>query len=151
ARGSHDGWFWSYYAPRKKDGTITQKVDGHEYPFEYPNSGFGLYCIRCHASAERAYTFASLRNIEGFPGQPLTFLVDDSWKAPPAPAAREARPPRIVRTASASTATHGLPPSAPEVKVQPDRAGTEADPKFLAYFDAIPDVPRRRVVAIPNQ
>ena len=77
--GSHDGWFWSNPAKNQ------QVVDYYSYPFEEPYSGFGLYCVRCHASTTspgptQEYTFASLRNIEGFPGEPLLFRVDDSWR-----------------------------------------------------------------------
>ena len=77
--GSHDGWFWSNPA---KDQEV---VDIHSYPFDYPISGFGIYCVRCHASTKTTgetneYTFASLRNIRGYPGEPLIFRVDDSWR-----------------------------------------------------------------------
>lgn len=79
SRGSHDGWFWSNPA---KDQKV---VNYYEYPFEEPYSGFGLYCVRCHASTQspgpvNEFTFASLRNIQGFPGQPLLFRVDNSWR-----------------------------------------------------------------------
>jgi hypothetical protein len=71
--GSKDGWYWSFYAPG-------QKVDDPaRYPYDYPNSDFGIYCVRCHASAEKEFTFSSPRNIAGKPGEPLTFRVDDSW------------------------------------------------------------------------
>jgi len=79
AAGSHDGWFWSNPA---KDQKV---VDNHQYPFDHPISGFGIYCVRCHASTRTVgetneYTFAALRNIQGFPGEPLLFRVDDSWR-----------------------------------------------------------------------
>ncbi|MEQ8838238.1 MAG: cytochrome P460 family protein, partial [Lacipirellulaceae bacterium] len=77
--GSHDGWYWSNPA---KDQKV---VDNHEYPFDHPIGGFGIYCVRCHASTEshgetNEYTFSSLRNVEGYPGEPLLFRVDDSWR-----------------------------------------------------------------------
>ncbi|TWU27757.1 cytochrome P460 family protein [Bythopirellula polymerisocia] len=79
SQSSHDGWFWSNPA---KD---QQVVDNHQYPFDHPISGFGIYCVRCHASAQtkgatNEYTFASLRNIKGFLGEPLLFRIDDSWR-----------------------------------------------------------------------
>lgn len=79
AAGSHDGWFWSNPA---KD---QQVVNNHEYPFDHPISGFGIYCVRCHASTKsngetNEFTFSALRNIEGYPGEPLLFRVDDSWR-----------------------------------------------------------------------
>lgn len=71
--GSKDGWYWSFYMPG-------QAVDDPaQYPFAYPNSDFGLYCVRCHASAAQEMTFSELDNITGFPGDPLTFRVDNSW------------------------------------------------------------------------
>ena len=70
---SKDGWYWSYYGPG-------QAVDNPDaYPYDYPNSGFGQYCVRCHASAESEYTFSDLVNVEGYPGDPITFRVDKSW------------------------------------------------------------------------
>ncbi len=85
SRGSHDGWFWSNPAKNQK------VVDYYKYPFEEPYSGFGLYCVRCHGStkspgAVNEFTFAALRNIKGFPGAPLLFRVDDSWRAEDEPA-----------------------------------------------------------------
>jgi len=76
--GAHDGWFWSNPAKNQRP------VDCFSYPFEEPVSGFGLYCVRCHASTKthgetNEYTFASLRNVQGFPGEPLRFNIDDSW------------------------------------------------------------------------
>lgn len=83
SKGSHDGWFWSN--PSAKP----EVADNKQYPFDPPKSGFGLYCVRCHAAtqspveeasnARNEFTFASLRNIEGFPGEPILFRVDDSW------------------------------------------------------------------------
>lgn len=85
SQGAHDGWFWSN--PAKG-----QKVLDNHADFSHPMSGFGLYCVRCHAStetpgakpeaADNEFTFASLRNIEGYPGEPILFRVDDSWQTP---------------------------------------------------------------------
>ena len=83
ASGSHDGWFWS-------NPTAHPVVaDNHEYPFDHPASGFGIYCVRCHAATQsplatkpdvqNEFTFSALRNIAGFPGEPIIFRVDDSW------------------------------------------------------------------------
>jgi hypothetical protein len=79
AKAAHDGWFWSNPAKAQK------VVDNHQYPFDHPVSGYGIYCVRCHASAKTTgdtneYTFAALRNIKGFPGEPIIFNVDDSWR-----------------------------------------------------------------------
>ncbi|XSG83012.1 MAG: hypothetical protein ACPW61_04330 [Methyloligella sp. ZOD6] len=72
--GAHDGWYWSN--PKRGES----KPHAHDYPFKYRESGFGQYCVRCHASAADHGTFSSLRNIKGFPGDPLRFRVDDSWR-----------------------------------------------------------------------
>ena len=79
SEGSHDGWFWS------NPGKNQKVVDYYSYPFEEPYSGFGIYCVRCHGSTKsdgltNEYTFSALRNIQGFPGEPLLFRVDDSWR-----------------------------------------------------------------------
>ncbi|MEM9411664.1 MAG: cytochrome P460 family protein, partial [Planctomycetota bacterium] len=89
SKGSHDGWFWSNPYPSGDDRT-PKVVDNHKYPFYHPESGFGHYCVRCHAAtqspeienpvANNEFTFSSLRNIKGFPGEPIIFRVDDSWR-----------------------------------------------------------------------
>ncbi len=103
---SKDGWFWSFY-----DTIPKQPVDFDAYPFNYPNSGFGNYCVRCHASAVSEHTFASLRNIAGEAGEPLQYRVDDSWR--PDPFAKEASEahPQVQHDAPAELPlkTSGLP------------------------------------------
>jgi hypothetical protein len=69
---SKDGWYW------------TEVYDGMTFPsIAYPKGGYGQYCLRCHASAEKEYTFSTLNNIKGFPGQYITFYQDDSWRENP--------------------------------------------------------------------
>ncbi|MEY2551628.1 MAG: hypothetical protein QOG12_1772, partial [Verrucomicrobiota bacterium] len=51
AKGSKDGWYW---AEIWKD----QVIDNNNPPYSVPNAGFGLYCLRCHTSAEKDFTFA---------------------------------------------------------------------------------------------
>ncbi|HXW13483.1 MAG TPA: cytochrome P460 family protein, partial [Terriglobia bacterium] len=68
---SYDGWFWGEAWDKMPFG-----------PLQYPNAGFGIYCVRCHASAEREHTFSALENIKGYPGTYLTFRVDDTWRVP---------------------------------------------------------------------
>ncbi len=125
--GSHDGWFWSNPA---KGQCV---ADNHRYPFDYPISGFGLYCVRCHAAthspgtepADRGneFTFASLRNIEGFPGEPILFRVDDSWRQE----AKQEKP------ADAGSGSH---PKCTQPK-PPDRPARRPDERFLALFNSI--------------
>ncbi len=81
SKGSRDGWFW---------GELFNPMDfKNPNKFQYPNTGYGIYCLRCHASAEKELTFASLTNIKGASGFPLQYRVDDSWRAEtkPLPAA----------------------------------------------------------------
>lgn len=62
--GAFDGWYWGYAG-------ITP---ARQPAIDYPNSGFGLYCTRCHASAESELTFSAVRNVD--PAQdPLSFVV----------------------------------------------------------------------------
>lgn len=62
-KGSFDGWYWSYQG--LKPGAPNSDID-------YPDSGFALYCLRCHASAEKESTFLSLKNVEG---DPISFNI----------------------------------------------------------------------------
>lgn len=101
--GSRDGWFWAEVytkTPTSKGMTFGGT--------QYPNAGFGLYCLRCHASANVATTFAALDNIKGFPGEPLIFKVDDTWRTPPPSTVATPRPVQIDREheKNAVLATH---------------------------------------------
>lgn len=72
AAASKDGWFW---------GEVWNSPPMSDSQFQYPNVGYGLYCLNCHSSAQKEHTFASLSNIKGAPGWPLQFRVDDSWRS----------------------------------------------------------------------
>lgn len=76
SKASRDGWFWGELY-NSKDAPLNFKAPNR---FQYPNTGYGLYCLRCHASAEKELTFASLSNIKDAPGFPLQYRVDDSWR-----------------------------------------------------------------------
>ena len=76
SKASLDGWFWA----ELWNGSTPEKSMNFNNPFQYPNGGYGLYCLRCHASAESELTFSSLNNIQGAPGWPLQYRVDDSWR-----------------------------------------------------------------------
>lgn len=99
SKASYDGWFWgSVSAPTLKNGKVQSKQEAlkaqldtranndKEGSYVATNgvrlSGFGMPCLRCHASAENELTFASLRNIKGFnaEGDPLRFLDDGTWR-----------------------------------------------------------------------
>ena len=81
SKASFDGWFWAEVWNGSSPTTSMNFVN----PFQYPNAGYGLVCLRCHSSAEKERTFASLNNIEGAPGWPLQYRVDDSWRSEQAP------------------------------------------------------------------
>jgi hypothetical protein len=116
SQGAQDGWFWSIHGGGGK-------VDSHEYPFAYPESGFGNYCTRCHASAEKEMTFADLENIKGYHGEVLTYYVDDSWRDPPKNGVKKEQkpaPPRAVNPDflsffPAEKLSHGEPLAIPPV------------------------------------
>ena len=79
SRGAKDGWYWAeVYDGMSPDATTTFGP-----PFNYPNGGFGHYCLNCHSSAAQQHTFAALNNVAGFPGDPLAFRVDNSWRTAP--------------------------------------------------------------------
>jgi len=80
-KASLDGWFWVEVWNGSKPSTSMSFTN----KFQYPNGGYGLMCLRCHSSAESQLTFASLSNIEGAPGWPLQYRVDDSWRSTPSP------------------------------------------------------------------
>lgn len=116
ARGAKDGWFWGEFF----DG---MNFDDDGPSFSYPWAGFGLYCLRCHATAEKELTFSALRNINGFPGQPIVFPNDGSWRPTP-------------------------PPNPPIMPLTP---GRQANPDFLRTFTAIPGVPFDAVQKMPSE
>lgn len=123
SKGSADGWFWAELFDK-------MVPDRHQYPFAYPNAGFGLYCVRCHASAEKESTFASLNNIKGFPGEFLTYRVDDTWRDEKKREARHKTEPLL------------LAPPAPVVA---------PNPEFLQTFRSIAPVLANEVQRIPNE
>ncbi|MDX6693848.1 MAG: hypothetical protein QOF02_1451 [Blastocatellia bacterium] len=49
-----DGWYWT-------DGGPTVN-----YTYNYPNAGYGLYCMNCHAStAKNTLTYSAINNVKG--------------------------------------------------------------------------------------
>ncbi len=77
-QGAYDGWFWGMFG---WSGWEPDWPPGPSNP--YPKMGFGQWCMNCHASAEDNLTFASLRNVEGEPGEPLVYLSQDFFSAEP--------------------------------------------------------------------
>lgn len=125
AKGSADSWWWGelYF---KADGT---PLDFDDHNFAYPNAGFGIYCTRCHASAEKEQTFSALNNIEGFPGEPLTFRVDDTW-----------------RDEGKGSVRHSVPAAPP-----PPTPIVAPNPEFLQTFRTLGPIEEPSVVKLPNE
>ncbi len=152
SKGSHDGWFWS------NPGKDQQVVDNHQYPFDHPISGFGIYCVRCHAStkthgATNEYTFASLRNIAGFPGEPLLFRVDDSWRhkehvevpVEPALSAEDSNENLLAEIKQVSVSSH---PRCSE-SAHPELCNPKLNHNFLRQFPTIDAKARDQVLHFP--
>jgi len=111
SKGSKDGWFWGEFFDK-------MVFDDDQPPFQYPWAGYGLYCVRCHASAEKELTFSSLNNIKGFYGDPIDFPDDGSWRGNPA-----------------GTEIEGT--LFPLVALKPAR---RANPDILRTFNSVPEV-----------
>jgi Cytochrome P460 len=75
---AQDGWFWGWFGWSGWDPDEPSDAANR-----YPYMGFGQYCVNCHASAANNQTFASLRNVEGEPGEPLVFLSQHFFDSPP--------------------------------------------------------------------
>ena len=88
SEASSDGWFWGSVSSPSANQTIMQSIAQQVDTLENRGvgslrfSGFGMPCIRCHASAEKEMTFSNLGNILGQPGDALIFKMDDSWRTP---------------------------------------------------------------------
>ncbi len=80
---SADGWFWgSVSLGQAIDQQVDTRANRDNSAVQLRYSGFAMPCIRCHASAESELTFSDLANIKGFSGEPLQFMVDNSWRTP---------------------------------------------------------------------
>ena len=112
-------------------------VDGNEYPFNYPDAGFGQYCVRCHASAEKVFTFSALRNIAGEEGSPVSYRVDNSWM------------PTEDETDDPSRTHEDLAEEPDAAALAASKPGRDINPEFVALFDSIPPVAPEDVLAIP--
>ncbi|MDQ3743922.1 MAG: cytochrome P460 family protein [Acidobacteriota bacterium] len=142
AKASADGWYWAEIWDK-------QCADNNDPPFAVRNAGFGLYCVRCHASAEHELTFSALENIDGNPGQPLNYYDDNSWfYAPtPAPTPKPTPPPPCRETGGHTAFTssvHHDPGARDEEEhkalallTQPPVHAATPDPQFLAFYDSI--------------
>jgi hypothetical protein len=124
-QGAYDGWYWSYQAP----GYIPKNPS-----IDYPDSGFGLYCLRCHASAEKESTFIAVKNVEG---DPISFTIESPTMQPLPPATRD---------------PHELVADTKEIKGGPfGTALKDPDPTFLKFFHGLPLVPESGVKRFPGE
>ncbi len=142
-QGSADGWYWAEIWDK-------QCADNNDPPFAMRNAGFGLYCTRCHASAEKEHTFSSLNNIKGNPGEPLHYYDDNSWfYAPTPPPGPTPTPPPPCRETRGHTdfdpaVRHDPGKSDEEERLEPLRVAVPPpvpsmtpNPKFVAFYDSI--------------
>jgi hypothetical protein len=156
SKGSKDGWYWD-------ESWAAQCVDNNAAPFAVPYGGFGLYCTRCHASAEKELTFAYQKNIKGFPGEYDTYFVDLSWASEPAPTAPPSVPSVPCGDAPDSdevipTGGHFQPPIDLKQQLATLKAKATAatpaptpNPQFVAFYNAIPPVPYGSVSKLPGE
>jgi Cytochrome P460 len=152
SKGSQDGWYWA-------EIWDAQCVDNNNPPFAVPYAGFGLYCVRCHASAEREHTFTYSKNIKGFPGDPDSYFVDLSWASAPvkAHAPPSAQPCSEAAESDRDIPTAGHNPDATDVQEQTlfrEMAALKPatlDPKFVAFYKSIAPVPRDKVLEFPGE
>jgi hypothetical protein len=126
-KASFDGWYWSFHAPNYAP----------ENPYiDYPDSGFGLYCLRCHASASTESTFIDLRNVEG---DPITFRISSP---PPLPGAVAMPIKNEHEQISEMT---------PFAAGQFAKPRTSPDPNFLKLFGGLAVVPAKQVKQFPGE
>jgi hypothetical protein len=114
-KGAYDGWYWSYHSAKSPPSNPE---------IEYPDSGFGLYCLRCHASAEKESTFITAKNVEG---DPISFVVKVPTMRPEPPAVKDEHE-KISETKEIRGGPFGTARKSP-------------DPAFLDLFKGLPLVP----------
>jgi hypothetical protein len=124
-KGAYDGWYWSYHAPNyAPDNPGT----------DYPDSGFGLYCLRCHASAEKESTFATPKNVEG---DPISFTI---------------QAPTMEPLPAMTKDPHELVAETKEIKGGPfGTARKSPDDAFINFFSGLPLVPLTSVKRFPGE
>lgn len=126
-KASFDGWYWSYHAP----GYAPDNPD-----VDYPDSGFGLYCLRCHASAAKESTFIDLRNVEH---DPISFRI----ASPPAIPGAVFQDPKNEHQQMSETSPFAVGQFA-KPRLTPD-------PNFLKLFDGLRVVSAGAVRKFPGE
>lgn len=124
-KGAYDGWYWSFHAPNYQS----------ENPaIDYPDSGFGLYCLRCHASAEKESTFITAKNVEG---DPISFAI---------------KVPTMSRQPPAGKDEHQQVAETKEIRGGPfGTARKTPEPNFINLFKGLPLVPQAQVKKFPGE
>ncbi|HKR10947.1 MAG TPA: cytochrome P460 family protein [Pyrinomonadaceae bacterium] len=152
SKGSLDGWYWA-------EIWDSQCVDNNNPPFAIPYAGFGLYCVRCHASAEKEHTFTYANNIKGFPGDPDSYFVDLSWAtatvsthapAPAQPCSEATASDRDIPTAGHNADASDVQEQALFRQMASARPAT-TDPKFIAFYNSIAPVSPDKVQKFPGE
>ena len=152
SKGSQDGWYWA-------EMWDSQCVDNNNPPFAVPYAGFGLYCVRCHASAAREHTFTYANNINGFPGDPDSYFIDLSWatapvsahgSAPAQPCTESAASDRDVATAGHNTDSTDVQEHTLFRQMALLSTPT-LNQKFVAFFNSIAPVPLDKVQRFPGE
>jgi mono/diheme cytochrome c family protein len=138
AKGSKEGWYWA-------EIWQDQTIDNNNPPYSVPNAGFGLYCSRCHASAEKDSTFVSLSNIKGYPGQPLSYFVDLSWV--PQPSAS----PAAAKSAASISHHEQLSLFAPAHEPLLPLVPSGLNPAFVKFYNSIAPVSLGDVKKLPPE
>jgi hypothetical protein len=140
SQGAADGWYWS---------EIYQKsypFSTNAAPFPVFNSGFGLYCLRCHGSAEKELTFTSASNIKGLPGDPLTFRDDQSWRPEWPPAVKIQRA-EAVAAAGTTPSPHARTTARFDADDPGEANHPRADSAAMATHSVEPPQPTRELLA----
>lgn len=134
-QASKDGWFWGWF------GWTGWSPDYPAAPGNrLPYMGFGQYCLNCHASARDNETFASLENVAGEPGEPLTFLSQHFFISPGA-------------GARAAPSHHALVSDVTDDSAREEEPLSGYDPGFVEAVPAtnLPKPTRETVSKIPSE
>ncbi len=124
-KGAYDGWYWSFHAPNYKSDNPA---------IDYPDSGFGLYCLRCHASAEKESTFITAKNVEG---DPISFAIKVPTMSKQLPPGKDEHQ-QIAEQKEIRGGPFGTARKTPE-------------PNFINLFKGLPLVPVADVKKFPGE
>ncbi|HJZ81980.1 MAG TPA: cytochrome P460 family protein [Pyrinomonadaceae bacterium] len=124
-KGAYDGWYWSFHAPN---------YAADNPAIDYPDSGFGLYCLRCHASAEKESTFITAKNVEG---DPISFAIKVPTMSKQPPVGKDEHQ-QVAETKEIRGGPFGTARKTPE-------------PNFIALFRGLPLVPSAEVKKFPGE